>query len=503
MQKDVSVLVSSQRISRLERRDLPFLTIHYQTTVAPSAASCESDQGRWHGPDRQHRSSLVGVRLKHGPRCVLPKIASNGDRRLTDKGQTMQGRYAPILSSGGYSSEALAYLTGLYRHTHVRRNQLKALQHGDLVSESYLQGLDRESLTVLKEYYADEGDVNRRIAAQSISVCHSEPGGWSLPKPLYMTSTCPPPGAAYKIGRTMFETDTLTQEHVRRCNAMDEVWVPTAFNAASFAAAGVDPSKIFVLPQGVDTEVFDPTRVEKTRIFPSGEVLLSSETSFAIAGCYKFLSIFKWEKRKGWSILLDAYLSEFDGTDRVSLHILTQLDPESLARKELDSYLKQKQLLHPNKNWPHVVLITEQMTQKKLLSLYRTVDAFVLPSRGEGWGRPHMEAMAMELPVIATNWSGPTAFLSPTVGYLLDIDNLEEIEEGFMSGHKWAMPSVTHLRTLMRHLYLHPEEGKQKGRLARSHILENFSVRSCAQALLQHIQRATSAARSKLLKEEL
>lgn len=430
-------------------------------------------------------------------------MASSKDRGLTAEGQTVQGRYAPILSSGGYSSEALAYLTGLYRHTPVRRNQFKALQHGDLVSESYLQGLDEEYLTILQEYYTDEANVNRRIAAQSISVCHSEPGGWSLPKPLYMTSTCPPPGAAYKIGRTMFETDTLTQEHVRRCNAMDEVWVPTEFNAATFTAAGVHPSKIFVLPQGVDTEVFDPTKAEKIRIFPRGEVLLSSKTSSAFASHYKFLSIFKWEQRKAWSILLDAYLSEFDAMDRVSLHILTRLDPESPARKELDSYLQRKQLLHPNKNWPHVVLVTEHVTHKTLFSMYRSVDAFVLPSRGEGWGRPHMEAMAMELPVIATNWSGPTAFLSPAVGYLLDIDDLEEIGEGFMSGHKWAMPSVVHLRTLMRQLYLHPEEGKQKGRLARLHILERFSVRSCAHTLLHHIQRATKAARSKLSKEEL
>ena len=49
----------------------------------------------------------------------------------------------------------------------------------------------------------------------------------------------------------------------------------------------------------------------------------------------------------------------------------------------------------------------------------RAADAFVLPSRGEGWGRPHVEAMAMGLPVIATNWSGPTAYLDEAVGYAL------------------------------------------------------------------------------------
>jgi glycosyltransferase involved in cell wall biosynthesis len=35
-------------------------------------------------------------------------------------------------------------------------------------------------------------------------------------------------------------------------------------------------------------------------------------------------------------------------------------------------------------------------------ALYKAADALVIPSRGEGWGRPHCEAMAMRLPVIAT-----------------------------------------------------------------------------------------------------
>jgi glycosyltransferase involved in cell wall biosynthesis len=39
---------------------------------------------------------------------------------------------------------------------------------------------------------------------------------------------------------------------------------------------------------------------------------------------------------------------------------------------------------------------------------YKAGDAVVLPTRGEGWGRPQVEAMAMGLPVISTNWSGIT-----------------------------------------------------------------------------------------------
>ncbi len=63
-----------------------------------------------------------------------------------------------------------------------------------------------------------------------------------------------------------------------------------------------------------------------------------------------------------------------------------------------------------------------------------TYFAAVLPSRGEGWGRPFAEAMAMQLPVIgacfgpvatdndvraATNWSGPTHFINETNAFPL------------------------------------------------------------------------------------
>lgn len=41
-----------------------------------------------------------------------------------------------------------------------------------------------------------------------------------------------------------------------------------------------------------------------------------------------------------------------------------------------------------------------------------------------------MEAMAMALPVIATNWSGPTEYMTETNSYPLRSDGLVEIDEG-------------------------------------------------------------------------
>ena len=47
---------------------------------------------------------------------------------------------------------------------------------------------------------------------------------------------------------------------------------------------------------------------------------------------------------------------------------------------------------------PRVRVLTRHISQDELRGLYEAADAFVLPSRGEGWGRPHVEAMAMALP---------------------------------------------------------------------------------------------------------
>lgn len=61
-------------------------------------------------------------------------------------------------------------------------------------------------------------------------------GSWSVPDPrkgVGGKERCPPfpvGDAAYVIGRTMWEMSRVPPDDVERCNKMDEVWVPTAFN---------------------------------------------------------------------------------------------------------------------------------------------------------------------------------------------------------------------------------------------------------------------------------
>src|SRR5271168_395051 len=61
-----------------------------------------------------------------------------------------------------------------------------------------------------------------------------------------------------RVGRTMFETDSIPDGWLNYCVAMDEVWVPSTFNSVVFAAAGVSPQRLRVLPSGVNTTQFRP-----------------------------------------------------------------------------------------------------------------------------------------------------------------------------------------------------------------------------------------------------
>ena len=49
----------------------------------------------------------------------------------------------------------------------------------------------------------------------------------------------------------------------------------------------------------------------------------------------------------------------------------------------------------PKKEQPKIFLIQEFIPDLEMPNLYKSVDCLVVPSKGEGWGRPHCEAMSM------------------------------------------------------------------------------------------------------------
>jgi glycosyltransferase involved in cell wall biosynthesis len=152
---------------------------------------------------------------------------------------------------------------------------------------------------------------------------------------------------------------------------------------------------------------------------------------------------------------------------------------------------------------PTLYVVHEHVSDEDFPRFYKSSDVFVLPSRGEGWGRPHAEAMSMGLPIIATNWSGTTAFLDDSVGYPLPIEGLVPVnanksDAGWFGGLQWAQPSVSELRRLMRHVFDHREEAAAKGVAARRRMVEKYSPGVVADVVLREVLRVQVQLRQRL-----
>lgn len=268
----------------------------------------------------------------------------------------------------------------------------------------------------------------------------------------------------YRVGRTMFETDSIPDGWRDRCSAMDEIWLPTEFNSRVFAEAGVSPNKIKVLPSGVNTSQFRP-----------------GLEPLPIAGKhgFNFLSVFEWTHRKGPDVLLRAYLSEFKPDEDVTLMLKTYWRPgkdASLLPKVC--YFVEREMGMRLENTPRILVFAPGfLSTAEIPRLYNSADAFVLPSRGEGYGRPYMEALSCGCPVIATRWSGQLDFLSDGNSELIDCEIAPvpwntDIE--VFAGHRWAEPSVDHLRRLMRQVFENRDNARQKAARGRQELVRNW-----------------------------
>ena len=314
----------------------------------------------------------------------------------------------------------------------------------------------------------------------------------------------------YFIGRSMYEFSRIAERHaeIAQEKRVDEIWVPSEFSKKVYIDSGVNASKIVIIPEAIDTYLFDPDRTVPLPSLPAPpsyawKTRCNHQLLPATADGkprFRFLSDFKWESRKGWEILLQAYIQNFTRNDPVSLFILTHKhiwDPaKQHERSNVDSIVEEirekvisklpKHLSDVTKH-PHYCLIVHDATADEVAQVYKSVDAFVLPTRGEGWGLPAMQAMSMALPTISTNWGGSLAFMNSDNSFLIELDGVEEIpgdsEYEWQPGKKWATPSINHTAALMRFVMDNRAHAKAVGRRARAHIAEHFSEAAVAKVV--------------------
>lgn len=328
--------------------------------------------------------------------------------------------HSSFASLTGYSGSSLAFVLGLDGR-------------GIDVRPLYLYGADQDERIMM-------GGIHPRIAAlQQLPLRLDAPQVVYAPGDRFAKNS-----GRYRIGFTMLEFDRLPREWVAQANQMDEIWTPTAWGADVFAASGIT-RPISVVPLGIDPARFSSAPPRQR---------LTDRTIF--------LSIFEWSARKGWDTLARAYRAAFHADDPVLL--LLKIDCRAPGENPARALAE----LLPAPAPPVGLIYNQALNTAQLAELYHSADCFVLPTRGEGWGMPILEAMACGLPVIATDWSGPTTFMTHENAYPLPIRGLTPANAGgvYGQGAQWAEPDHDALVELMRHVARNPAERAARGRIA-------------------------------------
>ncbi len=401
-----------------------------------------------------------GVTLIHHEHTST-KVNNTSHRSLFHKGQQVfRKRWEARLTQTRYHRRigwhsALNFPTGY------------AISSGALVT-----ALDNQGIHVSYKYLYGPGTVFPRsepegAESQTIGAIRQRKIAHGLPQVVYGQGDMFHANfGRYKIGFTMLETDRIPADWVRQANAMDEVWVPSTFNVNTFRASGV-VKPISVVPLGVDPAYFNPRIAQHP-----------------LSGVYTFLSVFEWGERKAPEILLRAFNEEFRADEPVILLAKTMnVDPgvdveRAVANLGLD----------PRGGRIHFSL-NQVVPTYQLGVLYRSADCFVLTTRGEGWGMPVIEAMACGLPVIATNWSAHCDFMTEENAYPLPVDDLVPAQAKcpYYAGSRWAEPSYTHLRRLMRHVFENQAEARATGARASADVRENWTWQHAAARIISRL----------------
>jgi glycosyltransferase involved in cell wall biosynthesis len=191
----------------------------------------------------------------------------------------------------------------------------------------------------------------------------------------------------HNIQWIVFESTRIPENILAVCQTSEQVWVPTDWGRSVLIANGVRPDRIRVIPEAVDGDQFHT----------HGRKPYNKKRPF------RFLFLGKYERRKSLDETIDAFAQVYANTPAIELII------KSNYFTNHDQ--KFAQLKDKIKNLSNVQLLWGEMPKADMSELYRSCDAFVLPSKAEGWGLPIMEAAASGLPIITTNYSGHTEFL--------------------------------------------------------------------------------------------
>ena len=228
---------------------------------------------------------------------------------------------------------------------------------------------------------------------------------------------------------------------------------------ASFDAV-LAPSR-FVRKALIDSGLTVPVRLVGQAPDLSAFAALAEARTPRTQGPFTFLHVSSCFPRKGLDVLLSAWAAAFTARDPVRLVIKAFANPHNDAAEQI----ARMEDAHPHA--APVVLIDEEMDDAALLALFADADAMVLPTRGEGFNLPALEALAAGLPLIVTGFGGHRDFCGPDEARLIDYSFAPSRSHLASPASVWVEPDTADLARALRELVSDPASARVRAEAGR------------------------------------
>lgn len=167
---------------------------------------------------------------------------------------------------------------------------------------------------------------------------------------------------------------------------------------------------------------------------------------------FVFGSAFQWVARKKPEFMWTAFIEEFPYKEYPDIAFVCKVDiPGGVPR----GFRNWKSFIPKD---PRIIIVEDYIPD--MADFYRSLDSYVSPTAGEGFGITIMEAMASGLPTIASKHSGNLDFTNNNNSYLVETTDWVQVgddPQNFLpmvhDYHRWKLPKVDSIRAAMRDIY--------------------------------------------------
>lgn len=300
-----------------------------------------------------------------------------------------------------------------------------------------------------------DNELDVEIVKQSISNSSQTPYDATCLKIWHQFDLMSRIGRGKYLAFPFFEIDSMSTLEKYNLNFPDTILVSCKWAKQVLLQNNITQN-IDVVPLGVDTNVFFPKETSK------------------INDNYIFCTIGKWEKRKNHDLIIECFNKAFDHHDKVELWLVTH---NSFLSSEEEKYWLN--LVSGSKLNSKIKVFPRLSSHAKVAEVISYTDCGIYISRGEGWNMELLETMAMNKPVIVSNYSAHTEYCNSQNSFVVDIDGVEPAHDNkwFFGQGNWAKFGSKQLdQTIeyMRRVYHNKISTNEEGlKTAQSYSWEN------------------------------